>query len=183
MVFGWLRSRGSDSGLHGWRQAWREAVEDPSADAIARLTVELDALGLPEDDVEIEREMLEGLEAARALAAAMGAGLPAVETGHKAVGADACHFTAPASRTDDLAQPAGRLFLTSRRAMFVGGPGALTIPWHAVADVRHAGRDLVVLRRDRDAIHQFRCNTYADVLCGRLIARRLVAAHRPTPRV
>jgi len=92
------------------------------------------------DDVEIEEEMLDGLrrllEVERDLAAAQ---LPLVETTHRVVGADRCHFSAPVSVPDDPAQPTGRLLLTSTRAVFAGAARTPALPWHAVRDIRHAG--------------------------------------------
>jgi hypothetical protein len=146
----------------------------PDAAAVAALTAGLEHLGLAEEDIEIEREMIDGLAQLVALRTAVEAGgLPVVETGHRVVGADTCHFTAPTSMPDDPAQPSGRLILTSGRAIFAGGPRTLTLPWHAVSDVVQQGRDLVLVRHGGETLHRFRCNVFADALCAALLARAL----------
>ena len=74
------------------------------------------------DDVEIEEEMLDGLERLVALTGELQASrLPSVETTHRVVGTDVCHYSAPASMPEDPAQPSGRLLLTGTRAVFIGG--------------------------------------------------------------
>jgi hypothetical protein len=143
------------------------------------LSVSLAALGLPEEEVEIEREMLAGLEHLANIQSSLPAGtLPSVETGHRVVGTDRCHFSAPVSMPDEPAQPSGRLILTNVRAIFAGGGKATTIPWHAVADVLQAERDVILVRRDRDNFHRFRCNVYADALEAAWLARALAGGHR-----
>ena len=157
-----------------WRTAWTDAAARPSQSAIDALATELDALGLPEEDVELEREMLDGLRSAAALIETLdAAGLPTVETGHRAAGGAVCHFSAPASMPDDPAQPSGRLLLTATRGIFVGGGGP-TIPWHAVSAVHAADRDVIVIRADRETLIRFRFNSYADALCAALLMRRLM---------
>jgi hypothetical protein len=102
--------------------------------------------------------------------------LPVVETTHRVVGADRCHFSAPVSLPDDPAQPTGRLLLTSTRAVFAGGAKTPPLSWHGVRDVAQSGRDVIfVLARAGDADGQrFRCNSFAEALCGAAIARHLV---------
>jgi hypothetical protein len=178
----WLR--GSRAGNNGnrvgdWHRAWAEAAADPDTARFARLRESLEALHAPDDDTEIEREMLEGLEALLTLKASMDDGaLPVVETGHRIVGSDRCHFSAPVSRADDPAQPTGRLFLTERRAVFAGGPSAVTMAWHGVAEVLHSDREIVLVRLDRETFHRFRCNSFSDAMCGAFIGRRLSRAGR-----
>ena len=96
------------------------------------------------DDLEIEEEMLDGLrqllELERDLAPAR---LPIIDTTHRVVGADRCHFSAPVSMPDDPAQPTGRLLLTSTRAVFAGGARTPALPWHATREVVQSGRDLL----------------------------------------
>lgn len=180
-MLGWLRKRRTDGGivkLREWRQQWLEAAAAPDASAIDALSATLDGLALPDEEVEIEREMLDGLrEVARLQAALAADGLPIVETGHRVVGVETCHFSAPSSMPDDAAQPSGRLIFTGARAIFAGGARALTLPWHAVSDVVQQERDLILVRHDRDTFHRFRCNVYGDALCAGLIARTL--ARRP----
>jgi hypothetical protein len=169
--------------LEEWRRQWRAACADADAGTVSKLTASLDALSLPEEDVEIEREMLAGLEhliALRALVAA--SDLPVVETGHRVVGMDVCHFSTPASMPDDPSQPSGRLILTNARAIFVGGARTITIPWHAVSNVIDQDRDLLLVRRDRETFHRIRCNVFDDVLSAAFVARTLASRHqRPRP--
>ncbi len=182
-LWGWFRRNrsGGDGRLTEWRQAWRVAAGKPDPADVASLTARLDAIGLPDDDVEIEREMLEGLDQLIRLTAIIGSnGLPILETGHRIVGADTCHYSAPASMPDDPTQPAGRLILTSARAIFAGGARATTLPWHAVSTVVQQDRDIVLVRHDRETMYRFRCNLFADAMCAAFLARRLSTNKRKT---
>jgi hypothetical protein len=146
------------------------------------LRAQLDAMGLSDDDVEIEREMLDALQDLADLVTAVRAGgLPAVETGHRVVGSDRCHFSAPASMPDEASQPSGRLLLTSGRAIFVGGAHGATAPWHSVGEAVHLDRDLVLIRSDRDKLYRFRCNTFGDALRAAFLARELMGGRRRGP--
>jgi hypothetical protein len=181
----WWKGRGAsadDNRLREWRDGWAQAAASPAADRadrIERLRAGLDALGLPADEVEIEREMLDALLEREALASAVRvSGLPIVETGHRIVGAERCHFTAPASMPDEPAQPGGRLLLTSGRAIFVGGANGLAAAWHTVGDAHHIDRDVVLVRPGHDRIYRFRCNTFGDAMRGAFIAGELVAMRR-----
>ena len=175
-----LGSTRSGEAAARWRQDWAAAAAavDPASvgalrDGLARL-----ASGRPDDDFEIEREMLDGLEHLLRFAAAAEHDLPIVETGHRVVGSDRCHFSAPASMPDDPAQPAGRLLLTNARAIFVGGSRGVALPWHALAPPRQSDRDLILIRPDRSALHRFRCNSYDDALTAAFVARRLAGGRR-----
>jgi hypothetical protein len=188
-LLGWLKGRrnGGDPRLDDWRRAWRSAASEPNDATVVTLRAQLDAFGFPEDEIEIEREMLEGISQLAELRRAVErTGIPVMETGHRVVGHDTCHFSTPVSMPDDEAQPAGRLFLTNARAIFAGGARATTIAWHTVGEVAHAARDVILVRRDRDTIYRFRCNSYADAMCGAFLARRLARpAARPSesPRI
>ena len=185
-LIGWLRQRGGpreDRRLRGWREEWAHAARDPDAERARLLRAALDGFALPDEEVEIEREMVEALDDAAGLAAAVRAGgLPLVETGHRVVGTDRCHFSAPASMPDDPAQPSGRLLLTSGRAIFVGGTKGTSAPWHSIREVVHGERDVLLIAADRDRLYRFRCNSFADALRAAMIARQLVADRRaPRP--
>ena len=56
-LLGWLKrkSNGGDPRLSHWRRAWNDAVGSPGRGDEAALGSELDALGLAEDDIEVER--------------------------------------------------------------------------------------------------------------------------------
>jgi len=173
--FDWLRRGGAeDAWTRAWRTDWAAAVEHPDAATAAALRARLDAAGPDDERLEIEREMLEGLDAVVELGAALdGHGPEPIATGHRAVGADRCYFSAPVSVPDDPAQPSGTLLLTEIRAIFIGGARAMTIPWHAVARAVPQNRDLVLIRSDQQDLHRFRCNTFADAMRAARLARHL----------
>jgi hypothetical protein len=179
-LLGWLKGRGTSGGaLTEWRTTWHSAAAAGDTAQAAVLRARLDALNLPAEEIEIEHEMLEALcDLGDLTAAVRDSGLPAIETGHRIVGSERCHFTAPASMPDVAAQPSGRLLLTSGRAIFAGGGSATAVPWHSVADVRPLDRDVVVIRKDRDELYRFRCNTFSDALRGAFLGRELMAASR-----
>jgi hypothetical protein len=180
-LFGWFKGKGSgDSRTSEWRRAWSAAAAAPADGQVSALASSLEALGLPEEEIEIEREMLEALRDLVELRAAVeSGGLPLVETGHRVIGADRCHFSAPVSMPDDAAQPSGRLLLTGARAVFIGGARTTTVPWHAVGEAIHADRDVVLIKKDRQNLYRFRCNSFTDAMCGAYLARQL-AAERPS---
>jgi hypothetical protein len=166
--------------LNAWRAAWQEACGDPTAARLHTLTAQLTALGLPEEEIEIEREMLAGLDKLVTLHSSVSSGaLPVIQTGHRVVGADACHFSAPCSMPDEASEPSGRLIITSARAIFAGGATSIAVPWHAVAKVLQQHRDVMLIRRDRETLYRFRCNAFADALSAALLARTL-SSRRPS---
>jgi hypothetical protein len=177
-VFAWIgrKRAGGGSRLDEWRRQWRDASAAPTAADVEALGTALAALALPEDEIEIEREMLDGLEQLAAIRTAPG--LPIVETGHRVVGTDVCHFTAPASMPDDPSQPSGRLILTNARAIFAGGARAVTVPWHAAGRVLQQERDVVIVRPDRETMYRFRCNVFGDALAAAFVAETLAGRHR-----
>ena len=169
----WFKRARRDTPITTWRQTWERAVAARDAAAAADLRTMLTADPPLADDVEVEQEMLDALDRLIALAAELDAGLvPRVETTHRVVGADTCHFTAPASMPDDAAQASGRVLLTSSRAVFFGGAKLAAMPWHAVRDVAAADRDLLLIRSTDDA-RRFRFNTYTDALEAAALARHL----------
>lgn len=181
----WFKERtsGGDARLDQWRRLWRDACVAPDVETAESLESALDAFGLPEEEIEIEREMLAGLHELTTLRGSVTSnGLPTIETGHRVVGTDRCHFSAPASMPDDSAQPSGRLILTSARAIFVGGARSTTIAWHAVAEVLQQERDVMLVKHDRETFHRYRCNVYGDALSAAFLARALAARHRRQPR-
>lgn len=135
------------------------------------------------DDLEIEEEMLDGLRQLLELERELRAShLPRVETSHRVVGSDRCHFSAPVSMPDDPAQPTGRLLLTSTRAVFAGGARTPALPWHATREVIQSGRDLMRVFRNAQGHegHRFRCTSFTEALCGAAIARHLMIRSRPS---
>jgi hypothetical protein len=181
----WLKGRRApleDSRLRGWRNAWARVAAATEDERIARLAAELDSFSLSEDDVEIEREMLDALRDRQELLATVRAsGLPMIETGHRVVRGEPCHYSAPVSMPEEPGQPAGRLLMTSTRAIFVGGANGLAAAWHTISDATHLERDLVLMRNGRDQAYRFRCNSYGDALRAAFIAGELVARRRRPP--
>jgi hypothetical protein len=177
----WFKRRpGPSRAVRDWHTAWEAAVTALDAEAPARLDAWLRRDPALADDAEIEEEMLDALREVLALERDLAAArLPAIETTHRAAAGEPCHFSAPVSMPDDPLQPTGRLLLTSGRVAFAGGARAPSIPWHAAREVIRAGRDLIVVRAGMEDGYRFRCNTYADAVCGAAIARYLArAVHR-----
>src|SRR5213082_3128995 len=112
-LFGWFRKApaGADvEATRAWREAWMKAVAARDAAAVVTLETALRATPPFADDLEIEEEMLQALEQLLELERELTASrLPVVETSHRVVGSDRCHFSAPVSMPDDPAQPTGRL--------------------------------------------------------------------------
>jgi len=176
-VLGWWKARPRQTAPAGttvWRQQWAAAVEAEDASQLAPLRDALGRLAGSADDVEIEEEMLDGLTALVGLVPSLREGqLPSVTTGHRVVGSDACAFSAPAAMPDDPAQPAGRVMLTDRRAIFAGGGRSASVAWHRVGAVLRIERDLLLVQAGSEIAHRFRFNCYSDALCGAAIARHL----------
>jgi hypothetical protein len=179
----WL-TRGTtrdDPRLRRWREDWAKVEATAEHVDIARLAGELERIGLPDDEIEMEREMLQALIDRDELSSATRAsGLPRVETGHRIVRGEPCHYSAPASLVEETAQPTGRLLFTAGRVIFVGGGRSISIPWHALSATVHAERDIVLVKNGRDEAYRFRCNTYTDALCAAFIARDILSARRPS---
>ena len=171
---GLLRWFSRNGAVRGWHHRWAAAVSAPDASAVAELEAALRSQPPIARDLELEEEMLDALrqlvELSRELDAAR---LPIVETTHRVVGNDVCHYNAPVSVPDDPAQPTGRLLLTSRRAAFAGGGRVPSLAWHAVREVVQNGRD-VLLVATGETIVRFRCNSFPDAVRGAAIARYLV---------
>ena len=168
----WFRKK--PSAIDVWRARWAQAVQTLDRQAAGELRTMLASdPSLGDDDVEVEQEMLEGLDRLLALTDALKAGeLPLIETSHRVVGADVCHFSAPASLPDDELQPSGRVLLTSARAIFVGGAKLTAVAWHAVREVASTDRDVLLIRSPDDGV-RFRFNTFGDAMTAAALARRL----------
>jgi hypothetical protein len=156
-----------------WHERWRKAIDAPDTADLAALEAALHSPAPLADDLELEEEMLDALRQLIALTRELDAArVPSVDTSHRIVSGDACHFSAAVSMPDDPAQPTGRLLLTSTRAAFAGGARLPPLPWHAIRAVVQDGRDVALVLVD-DRIVRFRCNSSADAVCGAAIARYL----------
>ena len=106
-LFGWLK-RGNDNQARAreqWRKDWAAALESEDGSRVEALRAQLDQRS-GVDDVEMELEMLDALEQlVRLRAETAGGTLPLVETGHRIIGTEVCHFSAPASLPDDPSGP------------------------------------------------------------------------------
>src|SRR5918993_3034952 len=118
-LFGWIRGKDTSGGTERrrWREAWMEAVVAEDGSRAAALRTQLNGLPLAAgDDNEVELEMLEALERLAVLVGeTSGDVLPVVDTQHRVLGGDRCHFTAPASLPEDPSQPSGRVLFTGAR--------------------------------------------------------------------
>ena len=182
-LLGWFRGRGvlENRRAQDWRTACMRAVSEADDNRLDALRIELESWAAGEEEIEVEREMLEaGRDLLELTNLVRRSGLPAVETGHRVVGRDVCHFTAPSSMPDEAGQPSGRLLLTSHRAIFVGGSRSTAIPWHAIGGALHTERDVVLIRTGREQLYRFRCNSYSDAFRGAFIGRELLARRSRT---
>jgi hypothetical protein len=183
-LFGWFK-RGTDrnNALGEWREAWTAAIDgtiDGTSDGDERLRTWLDELARLEPDVELEREMLDALDQLRIVQAGVAAGrLPEVETRHRVIGTDTCHFSAPASLPSDPSQPSGRVLLTGSRAVFVGAGRTSATAWHMVRDVARTERDVFLVRADGSPAAHFRFNTFGDGVVCAFLAAHLKSERRP----
>ena len=169
-----------DSRLRRWREQWSRAAAAGDHAETARLNHDLDALAYPEEEIEIEREMLHALIERETLAASIReSGLPRVETGHRVVRGEPCHYSEPASMPEEPGQPSGRLLLTMNRALFVGSGKTVASAWHTISVALYAERDLVLVKNGREQAYRFRCNTYGDALRAAFIAQQLLTKRQP----
>ena len=178
-LIGWLKRKESDTRKRRreWRTAWEASIESEADGRLDELRAGLPALAADGEDTEIEIEMLEALaELAKIHHATAHGKMPAIETHHRVIGAEACHFTAPASLPTDAAQASGRVLFTPSRSLFIGGGKTTSLPWHAVQHIVRQDRDLLLARAaGADGVH-FRFNSYADAVVAAFLARRLKAA-------
>ncbi len=176
-LFGWVARRRArrPTARQKWRADWATALPSLDARALIDLRERLTSEFRPDEDVELEEEMLEGFDALIALVTNLQQGsVPIVETSHRVVAHEVCHYSAPASMPDVAGSPAGRLLLTRSRAVFVGAGVVSKIPLHAVSRIAEHERDLLAARSDVDAVYRFRFNTYADALSAAALARHLM---------
>lgn len=137
------------------------------------------ALGIAEEEVELEIEMVQGSLDLLALRERLARdGLPVVEHQHKALGADRCHFRCSAYTVDEAGHRPGRLFLTHRRVIFLASP-LLAVPWSAAVSIEDDERDIIVSTVTPGVAYRFHCNSFSDARCGALIAQTLMKQAKP----
>jgi len=168
----WFR-RADRSPAAAWRERWEQAAHARDSVAAVELRRALTSDSSLGGDLEMEHEMLEGLDRLIALDTELHAGrVPQVETSHRVVGADACFFSAPASLPDDPSQASGRVLLTSTRAVFVGGAKFAAVPWHAVREAVRVQRDVLLVRSVDDGL-RLRFNTFGDAMAAAALSAHL----------
>ncbi|HEY8550178.1 MAG TPA: hypothetical protein VIL35_09505 [Vicinamibacterales bacterium] len=162
----WRRLRGGgteeDETVVRFRVAVASALEgDLDRERLEALRREAASLGVPEEEVELELEMVEGglaeLDFREEIART---GLPVVAHQHKALGADRCHLIASATLLAGEHGRPGRLFVTEHRLVFLASP-MLAVPWNGVHRVEQSGRDVIVAAT-RGATFRFRFGSFAD---------------------
>lgn len=158
--------------VSGWWQTANALTTAPTHHAVAALRAStVDAADAP-DLAEAQHEMLEGLETLVQLAQAP---LPVLDTQHRVIGADTCHYMAPASLIDQV-DSGGKVFVTSARVIFAAGT-VVSWPWHQMARVQREERDLLIDLKGRPGV-RLRLNTYEGALVIAALAGRL-SANRP----
>jgi len=177
-LFGWIKGTRprTNHAREQWRAAWTAAIEGTGAHD-AELRRQLETFTPADEDVEVELEMLDALDQLRSAQRIAATGsLPAVETRHRVIGAERCHFSAPASLPAEQGQASGRVLLTPIRAVFVGAGRTSATAWHAVHEVVRMERDVLLLRADHSPAAHFRFNTYGDAVVCAFLARHLKGA-------
>lgn len=164
------RSRDDRPHQAWWQQADAIAGE-PTAAGIAALRESIAADDSP-DEADRQLEFLEGLQRLADLRATTT--LPDIPTQHRVIASDRCHFIAPVSLVGP-AGVAGKLFLTSHRAIFVGA-AVVSWPWHRVRAIARQDRDLVLTIVGGVDLFVLRCNTYGDALEAGFLAEILASA-------
>lgn len=151
-----------------WWTTADSLAERPDRSAVDALRARASSASL--DEAEQREEMIEGLDQLLLLHSATA--LPILQTQHRVIGTDACHFAAPATLVVETSTP-GKLFLTSQRLMFAAGR-AQTWPWHRLRDVIRRGRDLFLTVAGADSIVRIQCNSYGDAMTARYIAMKMI---------
>jgi hypothetical protein len=180
-VLDWLRGtrKRNEPPLQAWREAWAAAVQGSSEAGIEELERQIETAAAAGTDVEVEEEMLEALVALRRLQHDVRAGtLPLVETQHRVVSGERCHFSAPVSQPGDPGA-SGRVLFTASRLIFVGSARTASVPWHRVGETARLERDLLLARSDGGEAVHLRFNTFGDAVAAAFLAQELKARLKP----
>ena len=169
MAWGFFRKNtgASDPQVELWWRDANAALRRPSRAALDDLTPRL-APAEHIDERERQEEMLDAIAQVSALHSA--GTLPVLDTQHRVIGTDLCHFMAPVSAPDH-SDASGKLFLTSQRVIFAGG-ASIAWPWHRVRGAVRHERDILFEGGDALAL-RLRCNTYGDAAVATALAERL----------
>jgi hypothetical protein len=166
------RNNSAQPDVSGWWQTANALTAAPTSEAVAALKATTVNAAEAPDLAEAQDEMLEGLEAVLQLAQAP---VPVLETQHRVIGADTCHYMAPASLVDQV-DSGGKVFVTSARIVFAAGT-VVSWAWHQIARVQRDERDLVLDLKGRPGV-RLRLNTYEGALVIAALAGRL-STNRP----
>ena len=166
-----------------WREAGHKAVASLNAAAAGPLERPRSA-GRRQSrtkNSEIEEEMLDALGQVLALERELAMSrLPVVDTAQGgrdgSVPLQRSGLHAGRSGPADGAPPAD----VDARGLRRRSARTPALPWHATREVIQSGRDvlLVFTNSQGDDGHRFRCNSFADALCGAAIARHLMRTSR-----
>lgn len=169
MAWSFFKKRAApvDPGVALWWQDAATTALRPAHDSIASLRTRL-APDAELDERERQIEMIEGLEQLCELS--VSDAMPVLDTQHRVIGSDACHFMAPVSAPDH-GDAIGKLFLTSQRVIFAGG-ASIAWPWHRVRRITRHERDVLFEGGDTLAL-RLRCNSYGDALVAAALGERL----------
>lgn len=170
-MFRWLSGRAAPAqpDTTAW---WREAnalAGSPDRDRIATLKAQVVDSATAPDAAELQEEMIDGLE--RLVALAERSELPIVETQHRVIGSEACHFIAPVSLVAEV-DTGGKLFATGERLIFAAGT-VRHWAWHTIAAITRVERDVVIDLRGRPGAARLRTNTYGDAMLLVALSQRL----------
>ena len=150
---------------------------------LKRVLAQQHELGLTDDEVApYQLERLKGLDAFLDFEASCGGSLIAIPAPDQIVAPDTCYFAAEAVHDKrGPNDPAGMLYLTNKRALFVSTDGLTSAAWKQVLSVGLDGRTLRVQRRDRQNPYLFDFPTYVDAMKAEFIANRMLSAFAPLP--
>jgi hypothetical protein len=158
--------------VSAWWHTANGLTAAPTLDAVAALRATTVSATEAPDLAEAQDEMLEGLEALLHLAQSP---LPVLETQHRVIGADTCHYMAPASLIGQV-DSGGKVFVTSARIVFAAG-AVVAWPWHQIARIQREERDVLLDLKGRPGV-RLRLNTYEGALVMAALAGRL-STNRP----
>ncbi len=162
------RAPGVSAASAAWWRTAAAAEREPQGNALNDLRAALAGADADPDERERQVEMLEGLEQLAAIAAR---DLDVIQTQHRVIGTDVCHFVAPACLVGLTDEP-GKLFLTSRRLIHVCAK-VRTWPWHRLGGVERAERALEITILGAPDTINVTCNTYGDAMAAAHLVRRL----------
>jgi hypothetical protein len=180
-LISWLtrKDRTAEKQRQHWRSLCESAIAAESDAGLDELRAMLGPFERDGGDIEIELEMLDALKHAVQTRRDLSAGgLPHVETQHRVIRSEPCHFTAPASLPTDPGQASGRVLFTPTRCYFVTSGKTTTQPWHLVQQIVRRDRDLFFARPDGGGGAHYRFNTYADAVIATLLATELKKRRR-----